>query len=66
MSRASRIPDLRFAGGMYKTLWPELLTATEEEREAMRMDPTTMYEKPMFLQKQIPCLELKITTKYIM
>jgi len=59
MSRASGIPDFRSAGGMYETLRPELLTATEEEREAMRMDPTTVFEKPMFLQNQLPCLELK-------
>uniref|UniRef100_A0A7S2H762 Deacetylase sirtuin-type domain-containing protein n=1 Tax=Helicotheca tamesis TaxID=374047 RepID=A0A7S2H762_9STRA len=60
MSVASGIPDFRSAGfGMYDTLQPELLTATEIEREAIRADPTTVFEKSMFLQNQLPCLELK-------
>mmetsp|Transcript_42775 Transcript_42775/g.62428 ORF Transcript_42775/g.62428 Transcript_42775/m.62428 type:complete len:684 (-) Transcript_42775:436-2487(-) len=60
MSVASGIPDFRSAGfGMYDTLQPELLTATEVEREAIRVDPTTVFEKNMFIQNQLPCLELK-------
>ena len=59
MSKASGIPDFRSAGGMYDTLRPELLTANEVEREAMRVDPTTVFEKGMFMQNPLPCLELK-------
>ena len=59
MSKASGIPDFRSAGGMYDTLQPELLTANEVEREAMRVDPTTVFEKGMFMQNPLPCLELK-------
>ena len=62
MSRASGISDFPSAGGTYETLRPELLMATEEEHKAMWMDPTTVFEKPMFLQNQLLCLELKITT----
>mmetsp|Transcript_8806 Transcript_8806/g.26384 ORF Transcript_8806/g.26384 Transcript_8806/m.26384 type:complete len:629 (-) Transcript_8806:91-1977(-) len=59
MSVSSGIPDFRSAGGMYETLRPDLLTATDEERFAMEMDPTTVFEKGMFLQNPLPCLELK-------
>ena len=59
MSVSSGIPDFRSPGGMYETLRPDLLTATEEERMAMEMDPTTVFEKGMFLQNSLPCLELK-------
>jgi len=59
MSRASGIPDFRSAGGMYETLQPDLLTATEPEREAMKMDPTMVYEKGFFFQNSLPCLELQ-------
>jgi NAD-dependent SIR2 family protein deacetylase len=58
MSVASGIPDFRSAGGLYDTLRPNLLTATEVEREAIRMDPTTALEMGMFLQNPLPCLEL--------
>lgn len=59
MSVSSGIPDFRSAGGMYETLRPDLLTATDVERLAMEMDPTTVFEKGMFLQNPLPCLELK-------
>jgi NAD-dependent SIR2 family protein deacetylase len=58
MSVASGIPDFRSAGGLYDTLRPNLLTATEVEREAIRIDPTTALEMGMFLQNPLPCLEL--------
>lgn len=58
MSVASGIPDFRSAGGLYDTLRPNLLTATEVEREAIRVDPTTALEMGMFLQNPLPCLEL--------
>lgn len=58
MSVASGIPDFRSAGGLYDTLRPDLLTATEVEREAIRADPTLALEMGMFLQNPLPCLEL--------
>lgn len=58
MSVASGIPDFRSAGGLYDTLNPNLLTATDVEREAIRVDPTTALEMGMFLQNPLPCLEL--------
>ena len=44
---------------MYETLRPELLTATEEQRNEMRSNPTVVFGKPLFLQNSLPCLELK-------
>jgi NAD-dependent deacetylase sirtuin 2 len=44
---------------MYETLRPELLTATEEHRNEMRMNPTVVFGRPLFLQNSLPCLELK-------
>lgn len=45
-------------GGMYDTLRPELITATEKQRELMRRDPTYVVEKDMFLANQFPYLEV--------
>ena len=58
MSVASGIPDFRSAGGLYDTLRPGLLTATLEEREAIRADPTFALDMTLFLQNPLPCLEL--------
>jgi NAD-dependent SIR2 family protein deacetylase len=58
MSVASGIPDFRSAGGLYDTLRPGLLTATTEERDAIRMDPTLALDTVLFLQNPLPCLEL--------
>lgn len=58
MSVASGIPDFRSSGGLYDTLRPEMLTATDVEREAMRADPTVALEQGMFLRNPLPCLEL--------
>mmetsp|Transcript_2161 Transcript_2161/g.3211 ORF Transcript_2161/g.3211 Transcript_2161/m.3211 type:complete len:451 (+) Transcript_2161:150-1502(+) len=58
MSVASGIPDFRSVGGLYDTLNPSLLTATDVEREAIRVDPTAALEMGMFLQNPLPCLEL--------
>lgn len=55
----SIVPDFRSAGGMYETLRPELLTATEEQRNEMRISPTVVFGRPLFLQNSLPCLELK-------
>ncbi|KAI2494078.1 Sir2 family [Fragilaria crotonensis] len=58
MSVASGIPDFRSAGGLYDTLRPGLLTASLEEREAIRADPTFALDMNLFLQNPLPCLEL--------
>lgn len=58
MSVVSGIPDFRSHGGLYDTLDPSLLTASDVEREAMRADPTAALEQGMFIQNPLPCLEL--------
>ncbi|KAK1735210.1 hypothetical protein QTG54_014276 [Skeletonema marinoi] len=35
-------PDFRSPGGMYETLRPELITATEKQRRLMEINPTDM------------------------
>jgi len=59
VSVASGIPDFRSPGGMYDTLRPELLTATREQQEVMRRDPTAVVERTLFLQNQFPYLEVR-------
>lgn len=59
MSVTSGIPDYRSAGGLYHTLQPDALTATEIERAAIRVDPTVALEQGMFLHNPLPCLEVK-------
>jgi NAD-dependent deacetylase sirtuin 2 len=60
MSVSSGIPDFRSAGvGLYDTLRPELLTASELEQELIRDDPTLALDKGMFLRNPLPMLELK-------
>jgi len=60
MSVSSGIPDFRSAGsGLYDTLRPELLTATEEERALIEDDPTLALDKGMFLRNPLPMLETK-------
>ena len=54
VSCASGIPDFRSPGGMYDTLEPKLITATEEERVLMAADPTYVVEKNMFLRNSYP------------
>lgn len=58
MSVASGIPDFRSAGGLYDTLRPSLLTATEAQRETIRMDPTAALDMVVFLENPLPCLEV--------
>lgn len=58
MSTNSGIPDFRSVGGLYDTLKPELLTASEFERIAIRMDPTVALNQHLFLENPLPCLEL--------
>ncbi|KAL3782571.1 hypothetical protein ACHAW5_004879 [Stephanodiscus triporus] len=60
MSVSCGIPDFRSAGvGLYDTLRPELLTATELERALIEGDPTLALDKGMFLQNPLPMLETK-------
>ncbi|KAL7511265.1 hypothetical protein ACHAXN_008299 [Cyclotella atomus] len=60
MSVSSGIPDFRSAGvGLYDTLQPDLLTASELERELIAEDPTLALDKGMFLRNPLPMLELK-------
>merc|ERR1712226_1163403 len=58
MSVVSGIPDFRSAGGLYDTLRPELLTASNIERELFAADPTAALSQPLFVQNPLPCLEL--------
>ena len=44
---------------MYDTLKPELLTATEEQRRIMTLDPTAVVSKQIFYQNAFPYLELR-------
>jgi hypothetical protein len=44
---------------MYDTLQPDLITATEDQRNAMRMEPTAVVEKTMFMKNQFPYMEVR-------
>jgi len=44
---------------MYDTLRPELITATQKQRNAMLIDPTAVVEKNMFLENPFPYLEVR-------
>ena len=60
MSVSCGIPDFRSAGvGLYDTLRPELLTATDIERMLIANDPTLALDKGLFLQNPLPMLETK-------
>lgn len=59
VSTASGIPDFRSVGGMYDTLRPELLTASEAERAAMASDPTAVVGWALFEHNPLPYLELR-------
>jgi len=59
VSVSAGIPDFRSPGGMYDTLRPELLTATPEQRAAMKMDPTFVVNKSLFNVNQLCYLELR-------
>ena len=60
ISVSSGIPDFRSANtGLYDTLRPELLTASEVDRALIGDDPTLALDKGMFLENPLPCLELK-------
>lgn len=59
VSCASGIPDFRSPGGMYDTLKPELITATEQQRALMRRDPTAVVDIRLFSVNQFPYLEVR-------
>jgi len=59
VSVGAGIPDFRSPGGMYDTLRPELLTATEEQRKQMKYDPTFVVNKQLFRENQLCYLELR-------
>lgn len=59
MSVSAGIPDFRSPGGMYETLRPELLTATDQQRALMASDPTYVVESSMFHANQFPYLEVR-------
>jgi len=59
VSVGAGIPDFRSPGGMYDTLKPELLTATEGQRKKMKEDPTFVVNKQLFEQNQLCYLELR-------
>ncbi|KAJ8613023.1 hypothetical protein CTAYLR_004047 [Chrysophaeum taylorii] len=59
VSCAAGIPDFRSPGGMYASLRPELLTASESQKQLMREDPVYVVEKKMFLANQFPYHEVR-------
>lgn len=59
VSVGAGIPDFRSPGGMYDTLRPELLTATEAQRRAMAAEPTAVVSWELFRSTPLPYLELR-------
>jgi NAD-dependent SIR2 family protein deacetylase len=59
VSVAAGIPDFRSPGGMYDTLKPELLTATDAQRTQMVRDPTAVVSRELFTSNPFPYLELR-------
>jgi NAD-dependent SIR2 family protein deacetylase len=53
------IPDFRSPGGMYDTLRPELLTATDRQRAIMKTDPTFVVDWELFRVNPIPYMEVR-------
>lgn len=53
------IPDFRSPGGMYNTLKPELITATAQERNLLKSDPTYVVHINMFKKNPFPYLEVR-------
>jgi NAD-dependent SIR2 family protein deacetylase len=59
ISCATGIPDFRSPGGLYQTLKPELITATNKERELLKSDPTYVVHIDMFKNNPFPYLEVR-------
>eukprot|EP00759_Apiculatamorpha_spiralis_P016114 PhF_6_TR22501/c0_g1_i3/m.31904 len=59
VSVGAGIPDFRSPGGMYDTLQPQLLTASDEDRSHMKRDPTYVVSNSLFSHNQFPYLELR-------
>lgn len=55
----SGIPDFRSPGGLYATLRPELLTATESQRRMMKGNLTAVVDFSLFRENQFPYLEVR-------
>eukprot|EP00051_Salpingoeca_urceolata_P020447 m.306966 g.306966 ORF g.306966 m.306966 type:complete len:481 (+) comp19625_c2_seq18:203-1645(+) len=53
------IPDYRSATGLYNSLQPELLTATEEQRTRIQREPQTLASIQLFRENPLPLLEAK-------
>lgn len=59
ISTHSGISDYRGKGGLYDTLDPSLLTATEEERDEMKQDPQRVAHIGLYHSNPLPLLETK-------
>lgn len=59
VSVAAGIPDFRSPGGMYDTLKPELITATQEQRALMAAMPNAVVLADVFHQNAFPYLEVR-------
>lgn len=59
ISCASGIPDFRSPGGLYATLRPELLTASDAQKDYLAHDPTGVVDIRMFKYNQFPYLEVR-------
>jgi len=59
VSLAAGIPDFRTPlSGIYDSLRPELLTATEKQRDLIREDPTYVFSWDLFRHNSLPFLEV--------
>ncbi len=58
MSVASGIPDFRSSNGLYATLQANSLTATQEQRHRIGVDPSYSLDHHLFLENPLPCLEV--------